>query len=103
MEKKEGNRGDRGAEHSAYNQKVGMTLGKGMKFPKFEGGMEEYEEWKELILDWMDTDGEHLEYPCLTIRQSLKGRALEVARRMERETLKSEKGFRELMKPLDGQ
>ena len=89
--KKAGRAHSTGSEGSHY---------KGMKCPRFEGGMEE---WKELILDWMETDGKHLEYPCLTIRQSLKGRALEVARRMERETLKSEKGFRELMKPLDGQ
>ena len=69
-----------------------------MKCPKFEGGMEGYDEWKELILDWMDTDGKHLEFPCLTIRQSLRGRSLEVAKRLERETLKSRKGFSEMMK-----
>ena len=50
----------------------------------------------------METDGKHLEYPCLTIRISLRGRALEVARRMERETLKSENGFHILMKLLEG-
>ena len=70
------------------------SLGKGVKCPKFEGGREEYE-------DWMDTDGKHLEFPCLTIRQSLKGRALEVARSLERETLKPKKGFLEIMKLLD--
>ena len=64
---------------------------KGMKCPKFEGGMEEYEEWKELVMDWMETDGKHLEYPCLTIRQSLRGRMMEVARRMERKTLIKER------------
>ena len=53
------------------------------------------------MLDWMETDGKHLEYPCLTIRQSLRGRALEMARGMERETLKSEKGFYEIMNLLD--
>ena len=61
---------------------------KGMKCQKFEGGMEEYEEWKELVMDWMETDGKHMEYLCFTIKQSLRGRALEAARRMEREDLK---------------
>ena len=57
-----------------------------MKCAKSKGGMEEYVEWKELVMDWMETDGKHLEYPCLTIRQSLRGgSALEEARRMERE------------------
>ena len=67
-----------GTEHSASNQKVGM------KCPRFEGGMKKYDEWKEFILDWMETGGKHLEYPCLSIRQSLRVWALEVGRRMER-------------------
>ena len=53
------------------------------------------------MLDWMETDGKHLEYPCLTIRQSLRGMALEVGRSMERETLKSGMGFDEIINLLD--
>ena len=53
-------------------------------------------------MDWMDTDGKHLEFSCLNIRQSLRGRALEVAKRLERDTLKSKKGFLEMTKLLDG-
>ena len=60
--------------------------------------------FKELILDWMDTDGKHLDFPCLTIRQSLRGRALEVARKLERERdLELKKGILEMMKLLDRQ
>ena len=48
----------------------------------------------------METDGRHLDYPCLTIRQSLKGKALEIAQRIERESLKGKTGSEILMEKL---
>ena len=36
--------------------------------------MEEYEEWKELVIDWMETDGKKLEFPCLTEEEGVRGR-----------------------------
>ena len=52
-------------------------------------------------MDWMETDGKHLKYTCFTIRQSLRSSALELARKMEKDALKSKKGFDEIMRLLD--
>ena len=45
-----------------------------MKCPKFEDKVEEYEEWKELVIDWMETDGKKLEFPRLTEEEGVRGR-----------------------------
>ena len=73
----------------------------GMKCPRFEGNVEGYQEWRELLIDWMEIEGKKLEYPCLVIRLSLKGRALEVAMRIERDTLMKKEGFKVLLDRLD--
>ena len=44
--------------------------------PKFEGRVE-YEEWKELVIDWMETDGKKLvplpEYLTVIEGESVRG------------------------------
>ena len=82
-------------------EEKGQVVTGGMKCPKFDGRVEEFEEWKDLVVDWMETGGRKLEFPCLKIRQSLRGKALEVTRRIDRDTLKTEDGFTELMRSLD--
>src|SRR5215469_3166527 len=67
--------------------------------PIFDGTEDEYGDWKERVEDWLIIS-DHSPYPGIEIRASLKGKAYDIVKDLNREELKN-KGAPWILEELD--
>ena len=69
--------------------------------PKFTGEDDDYKDWKEQVLDWLEVSGDNVKCPGIEIRMSLNGKAKQLAKGIERAKLKNSGGEKIILKKLD--
>jgi hypothetical protein len=69
--------------------------------PSFSGKNVDYEDWRERVEDWLMVKGESVRYPALEIRMSLKGKAYEAVKNIDRKKLGLKDGVKVLLNKLD--
>jgi hypothetical protein len=69
--------------------------------PLFSGEVEEYDNWKNRTIDWLEIYEEEIRFPAIEMRISLKGKAYEAVKNIDREELKKKNGTKMLLKRLD--
>ena len=71
------------------------------KCPEFSGEIEEYDEWKVLVEDWMWMTKDEVKGQGVIMRQSVKGKARQVVLDIEKEVIRGKDGGEEVLKRLD--
>ena len=70
------------------------------KCPVFYEKEEDYEDWKVLVDDWSDMEGENRQYKCLELRRAVQGKALCMVSLVDREELKKKGGVKKILQEL---
>ena len=69
--------------------------------PRFNGLQSEYEVWRDQVEDWLIVCGKEIEFLGMEIRLSLKGKAYDIAKQIDRDTLKGSEGSKIILEKLD--
>ena len=66
----------------------------------FSGKEEDYEDWRVLVDDWIDMEGDKRPYPGLELRRAVQGKALCMVSWLDRDELKREGGVQRILQEL---